>query len=243
LQLLLIEDDRNSGGWLADRLAGSGIVTRSAGSSEQALRDGSAARSEAVIVDAGMAGSEGDRHVRPLRNGGIDQPLMVLSARGSWRDRVASLDAGADDYLIKPVRAEEVAARLRAIIRRSAGRAHDRLQAGGIELDLKARMASHDGIPIDLTRNEYLLLRLFLLRPGAVLAYGEIRDHLYKEPGERSLNAIEVHVARLRGKIGRTRIRTVRGVGYSFVAGAAQSAGFPAPVNSAGAFAAWCPEI
>jgi two-component system, OmpR family, response regulator len=216
VQLLLIDEDQAFGSWLSERLMKSGFVTRVAGSAEQALRSGLAAKVAAVLVNLGNIGSASGRHVRPLRDGGMSQPLMVLSSQCQWQDRVDCLDAGADDYLTKPVRAEEVAARLRAIIRRTAGSTSDCIAYGEIEMDLKARMVRLEGEPLELTRNEFRMLRLFLLHPDRILTHRELRDRLYAEPSERSLNAIEVYIARLRNKIGKHRIRTIRGIGYKF---------------------------
>lgn len=225
MQLLLIDEDRNFGCWLSDRLADAGFVARAAGSAEQALRSGLADRTTAVIVNVGASGQAGHRHVRPLRDAGVSQPLMVLSSQCHWRERVDCLDAGADDYLTKPIRAEEVAARLRAIIRRSLGQTGDCIACGDIELDIKGRSASLAGRHLDLTRNEFRLLRLFLLHRDRTLTHDELRDRLYSEPSARSINAVEVNIARLRRKIGRHSIRTIRGVGYRFVAEALENAG------------------
>ncbi len=214
MNLLLIEDESDSAGWLAERLSTSGFVVHRVISSQQALCEGLSENAAAVILDVGHSGPSGRELVKPLRDAGIEQPLVLLSARGSWRDKVESLDAGADDYLIKPVRAEEVAARLRAIIRRSAGSAIDRIAVGDMDIDLKGQIARLGGKPLDLTRNEFGLLSLFLMRAGRVLANQEIRSLLYSGATSRSVNAVEVHIARLRSKIGRERIRTIRGLGY-----------------------------
>jgi len=214
MRLLLIEHDRTFGGWLAERLSASGFGVIRNDSAEQALRDGFMERATAVIIDVGPSGLEGPALIRPIREAGHEQPVLILSARAGWREKVESLDAGADDYLIKPVRPEEVAARLRAVIRREAGSCNDRIALGEIELDLKGMNAWLAGQLLELTRNEFRLLRLFLLREGRVLAHHEIRDHLYANARDRSLNAVEVHVARLRRKIGRDKIRTIRRVGY-----------------------------
>lgn len=249
LQLLLIEEDRDFGCWLSDRLQDSGFITRESGSAEQALRSGLAARSSAVIVNLGAFGQAGARHVRPLRDAGVWQPLIVLSSQCHWRERVECLDAGADDYLTKPVRAEEVAARLRAIIRRSAGSTGDCIVSGDIEIDIKGRSARLGGEPLDLTRNEFRLLRLFILNQERVLTHDELRGKLYAQPSGRSHNAVEVNVARLRRKIGRNAIRTVRGLGYRFVANASKSPERPHNGEAADDIAsglpleAWCPAI
>lgn len=214
MNLLLIESDRNSTGWLAERLPEWGFVPRRASSTQHALSSGLASQAVAMIIDMGPAGLPGCELIRPLRAAGHNQPLMLLSPHGGWRDKVDCLDAGADDYLIKPVRAEEVAARLRVILRRCAGSAEDCVRAGALELNLKARTASVGGQPLDLTRNEYRLLRILMLQANQIIPPEQIREQLYPGMAARSLNAVEVHVARLRRKVGEDHIRTVRGVGY-----------------------------
>jgi len=218
VQLLLIESGLDSLGWLAERLAGSGFVVRQVHSLEQALQDGVAERATAVIADIGHSGPQGQAIATLLRKAGMTQPLMILSARGDWRERVETLDAGADDYVAKPVRSEEVAARLRALIRRSIGSPTDQITVGDIELDLKARCAWLAGKCLNLTRNEFRLLRLFLLQPERIMTHQEIRDRLHSGEADCSRNAIEVQIARLRRKVGRHRIRTIRGVGYRYIA-------------------------
>ncbi len=218
MQLLLIENEHNAAGWLADRLPGTGFTAVRARSLDHALCDGAEINVSAVVVDLGSYARHGYDSVRALRDSGIDQPLMILSSQSDWRDRVECLDAGADDYLVKPVRAEEVTARLRAIIRRFAGRASNRLVSGDIEIDLKAKWATLAGQPLDLTRNELRLLRLFLMRPDAIMSHQQLAEMLYEDAQERSLNTIEVQIARLRRKIGKQRIRTIRSIGYRFAA-------------------------
>ncbi len=142
---------------------------------------------------------------------------MILSPIGNWRDKVDCLNCGADDFLFKPIRGEEVTARLRAVIRRFAGRSTDRMRAGDIELDLKARSAWIGGDPLDLTRNEFRLLRLFVMRSERFLSGEELLGQLYARKQDRSTNSVEVQIARLRRKIGKGRIQTLRGVGYRLV--------------------------
>ena len=225
LQLLLIGEDASSCDWLAGRLSESGFVPSAALSADQALRSGLAERASALIVNVATSGQAEHRFVRPLRAAGILQPLLVLSSQCDWRERVDCLDAGADDYLTKPVRAEEVAARLRAIIRRSLGQTGDSIVCGDIELNIKARTASLNGEFLDLTRNEFRLLRLLLLHRDRALTHAELRNRLYSEPSQGSINAVEANIARLRRKIGKHSIRTIRGVGYRFIAGSLEGEG------------------
>ena len=219
MQVLLIEMDPASSGWLGERLPQAGFATRLANSPGQALLDDFAQGVAAIIVDIGQGEPKAFAVTEFLRKAGLCQPLVILAAHGDWRDKVDCLDAGADEYLLKPVRTEEIAARLRTIIRRCAGNPTDRIMVGDIELDLKAKCAWRAGECLDLTRNEFRLLCLFLLRPDHVMSHEEIRAQLYTGKGKCSLNAIEVQISRLRRKVGQDRIRSVRGIGYRYVIG------------------------
>ena len=216
MRLLLIDKDREQSGWLADRLAGNGFAARLALSPEQAVANRMAEGAAVVVLDHGLSPGPANPAVRALRQNGIDQPLIVLSARDDWRDKIDCLDAGADDFVLKPVRSEEIAARLRAIIRRSAGQSSDRIQLGGLDLDLKSRCAWLDGKCLNLTRNEFRLLRLFMLYPERILGHNDVLDQLNPGGARPSANAAEVLIGRLRRKIGPGLISTVRGVGYRF---------------------------
>ena len=217
MQLLLIEMDQASSGWLAERLSKLSFVPRLAQSPEQALSDGLTRGITAIVVDIGHDRADANSTVDMLRKAGLCQPLMIVAAHGDWQDKVNCLDAGADEYLVKPVRSEEIAARLRAIIRRCAGNPTDRIVIGDLDLDLKAKCAWRAGECLDLTHNEFRLLRIFLLNPEKTMSHAEIRERLYPGGDRRSANAIEVQIARLRRKVGQNRILTVRGLGYRFV--------------------------
>lgn len=219
MQLLLIDGAQGSGELLAQRLAPAGFKARLASSVNGALGNGENDNFMAVLIDHGRSAPPAAEVVAPLRSAGIDQPLLVLSARDDWREKVACLDAGADDFLVKPVRSEEVAARLRALIRRNAGASTDRIISGDIDLDLRRQCAWKGGHCLDLTRNEFRLLRLFLFGPNQVLRKAQIRDALWGTATDVSDNAIEVQVARLRRKLGPASIQTLRGLGYRMNAG------------------------
>lgn len=214
MRLLLIEDDARLANRLAARLADDGMVVEHADSAERALSFRSFDTLAALIVDIGLPGIDGVAFIRRIRAMGIAIPILVLSARGNWEEKVEGLNAGADDYVVKPVRAEELIARLQALLRRAAGQSGECLAAGGIELDLRQKAARIDGETIDLTQTEFRLLQMFLLRPSQVLSQSEILDQLYSATDGRDANTIEVNIARLRRKIGKDAIRTVRGLGY-----------------------------
>jgi DNA-binding response OmpR family regulator len=185
---------------------------------EFACRNRLAAHAEAIIVDMSECGRAAAQVVRRLRQARIDRPLIVLSPPCDWRERIDNLEAGADDHITMPFRSEEIVARLHAVIRRRAGSATDRMAAGNLELDLRTSSAWLDGECLNLTRNEFRLLRLFLLRADHTMSQQEIWSHLNEDASTCSTNAVEVQIARLRRKVGRTRIRTLRGTGYRYVA-------------------------
>ncbi len=217
MRLLLIDPSNGNSQWLGGKLADLGFQPSMARMSLEVVRRGLADHVDAVVIDLGASSPSGATFVRPLRSAGIAKPIMLLSDQGDWRERVASFDAGADDYLLKPVRTEEIAARLRALIRRSGGTATDRIVFGDIELDLKQRCAWRGGQCLDLTRNEFRLLRLFMFAPDRTISHDEIQQNLQRGQIECSRNATEVQIARLRRKLGHDRIRTLRNLGYRFV--------------------------
>lgn len=214
MRLLLIEDDPRLAARLAARLVSDGMIVEHAASAERAPGVSELEGFAALIIDIGLPGINGVEYIRRVRALGCTLPILVLSARGTWEEKVEGLNAGADDYVVKPVRAEELVARLQALLRRAAGQVSTRLSAGGIELDQQQKTAWLDGAPIDLTQIEFRLLQLFLLRAGHVLPHADILDHLYPAAKEREPNTVEVHIGRLRRKIGKDAIRTVRGLGY-----------------------------
>jgi len=212
--LLLIDQASAAIDVLAQRIASAGFLPQVLDSAADAAASPLRESATALLLDQGREAPHAAEAVAALRAAGIAQPVVVLSARDDWRERVATLDAGADDFVVKPVRSEEVAARLRAAIRRRAGACTERLVLGDIELDLQARRALQAGTPIPLTRNEFRLLQLFALAPGSFMSKSQIGGSLW--PGDRTIsgNAVEVLVARLRQKLGADHIRTVRGLGY-----------------------------
>ncbi|MEQ1547044.1 MAG: response regulator transcription factor [Chakrabartia sp.] len=214
MRILLIEDDQEIASRFVVRLSESGFVVEHAHDAEAALAWPDPNRFSALIVDLGLPGMDGISLVKQWRNRKLTTPILILSARGSWQEKVDGLNAGADDYVVKPIRAEEIAARLHALTRRAAGQTSHKLSAGKIELDPAAKAVWLEGVQINLSQMEYRLLHLLLLRAGHILAQGDILDHLYSMTSERDLNTVEVHIGRLRRKIGRDAITTVRGLGY-----------------------------
>ena len=167
-----------------------------------------------MVVDVGLPGMSGTEFISIARRRGVSAPILVLTARGSWKEKVIGLNAGADDYVVKPVRAEEIIARLHALLRRAAGQPRPDLARGNLELDEQSKMAYRDRLEIGLTQTEFRLLQLFIHRPGRILSQSDILDQLYPMAEEHDLNTVEVQVGRLRRKIGKDAIKTIRGLGY-----------------------------
>ena len=168
----------------------------------------------AIILDIGRTGSSGLETVRHWRRHGLTTPVLILSASACPEDRMEGLGAGADDYVSNLARPEEIAARLNALIRRASGFTADILQVGPLSLQLSSRSVLLDGCTIELTRMEYYLLRLFMLRAGHIISQTEIIDQLYSLDANPDLNTVEVHIGRLRRKVGHAIITTIRGIGY-----------------------------
>lgn len=214
MQLLLIEDDVELAKRMRSKLASAGFAIEHVASAEAALDWPSLDVFAAMVVDVGLPGMSGTDFISMARRRGVSAPILVLTARGSWKEKVVGLNAGADDYVVKPVRAEEIIARLHALLRRAAGQARPILRAGNLELDEQSKTAYRDSLEIGLTQTEFRLLQLFIHRSGRILSQSDILDQLYPMAEEHELNAIEVQVGRLRRKIGKDAIKTVRGLGY-----------------------------
>jgi DNA-binding response OmpR family regulator len=169
---------------------------------------------DAVVLDLGLPQMSGLDVLRKWRAFGLKMPVLILTARGSWPEKVDGLNAGADDYITKPFHIPEVAARLNALIRRSAGLASATHTHKGITLDTSAGKAFHDGRPIELTAKELRMLNYFMHRIGRVISQAELTEHLYSLDDSRESNTIEVYISRLRRKFGADLIKTIRGLGY-----------------------------
>jgi len=216
LRLLLVEDDAELGRRLSERLRGADFAVDLARSFGEAESWPDLDKIAAIVLDLGLPDGDGIDLVRALRAKRVDCPILILTARGSWQDKVEGLNAGADDFVVKPVRFEELLARLNALFRRQLGKRESRLEAGNLSLDPIAKAAELDGALLALSRQEFRLLHLFMRRPGQVLPQADILEHLYELDKARELNTVEVLVGRLRRKIGRDRITTLRGLGYRF---------------------------
>lgn len=218
LRLLLIEDDGELARRLSNRLRDAGFAVDVAGSQADGEGWPDLDKIAAIILDLGLPDGNGLDLLRYWRARRVDCPVLILTARGSWQDKVEGLNAGADDFVVKPVRFEELLARLHALLRRHVGGRAQWIEAGGVRLDPVGRNAEVDGAALALSKQEFRLLQLFVRRPGQVLSQGDILEHLYDLDAQRDLNAIEVLVSRLRRKVGASRIKTLRGLGYRFEA-------------------------
>ncbi len=216
MRLLLVEDDPELGRRLGDRLRSSDYAVDIAVTREEGEAWPDLDKIAAIILDLGLPDGDGVDLLRHWRAGGLNCPILILTARGSWQDKVEGLNAGADDFVVKPVRFEELQARLNALFRRHMGKRESTIEIGGLTLDPLVHVVEDKGQPLALSRKEFNLLHLFMRRAGQILPQTDILEHLYELDAERELNTIEVLVGRLRRKIGRERITTLRGLGYRF---------------------------
>lgn len=215
MRLLLVEDDEPLRIRVAGQLEAAGFAVDQADNGVEAEHLGDEIDYDAVVLDLGLPQRDGLSVLSSWRSRGRRLPVLVLTARDAWFEKVEGFKAGADDYLAKPFHIEELVARLRALVRRGGGQEGALLAWGGLSLDEDCRSVAVDGgPPVDLSRIEYRLLRIFLGRPGRVLSKELIAEHLYDDTTENDSNVIEAHVRRLRRKIGADRVETVRGQGY-----------------------------
>ncbi|MGE0802426.1 MAG: response regulator [Lautropia sp.] len=214
MRLLLVEDDAMIGEAALDLLRGEHYAVdwvRDGTLADTALRTQSY---DLVVLDLGLPGLDGLEVLRRLRARRNRTPVLITTARDQVAERVAGLDAGADDYLLKPYEFDELLARLRALLRRAAGRAEPVFEHGGVTIDPATREVTRDGRAVTLSAREWAVLEALLLRPGAVLSRAQLEEKLYSWRTEVSSNAVEVYVHGLRRKLGADLIRNVRGVGY-----------------------------
>ncbi len=217
MRLLLVEDDPELVKDLRPDLEQSGYAVDCADDGEEALFLGETEAYDLVVLDLGLPRLGGLKVLGKWRASGIDVPVLILTARDSWQEKVDGLKAGADDYLTKPFHHEELLARLHAFLRRRHGSVSAKLEAQGVVLDEEHQQVHVAGnSPVKLTATEFRLLRYFMLNPGKPLSKTRLTEHVYAQDFDRDSNLIEVYVSRLRDKIGRDRIETRRGQGYVF---------------------------
>lgn len=214
MRILVVEDDPNLQRQLDKALSGGGYVVESARDGEEGCFLGETVEFDAAVLDLGLPKMNGIDVLRRWRAAGRTLPVLILTARDQWSDKVAGIDAGADDYLAKPFHMAELLARLRALIRRSAGHADPLLRNGRLTLDTRSGDVALDGKPVALTAFEQRLLGYLMHRIGRIVGRSEIIEHIYAQDFDRDSNTVEVFVGRLRKKLGADLIETVRGQGY-----------------------------
>ncbi|MEM8749424.1 MAG: response regulator transcription factor [Pseudomonadota bacterium] len=214
MRILVVEDDTELNRQLTTMLSDEGYVIDSTTDGEEGHFLGDTEPYDAVVLDIGLPGMDGISILEKWRRDGRTMPVLLLTARDRWSDKVAGIDAGADDYVAKPFHVEEVLARLRALIRRAAGHASSEIEIGAVRLDTRGSKVTHNGAPVKLTSHEYRLIEYLMLHKGQVVSRTELIEHLYDQDFDRDSNTIEVFVGRLRKKIHSDVIETVRGLGY-----------------------------
>ncbi len=214
MRVLLVEDDRRIAADIARALTASGYVVETVDDGEEAWFRGDTEDYGAVVLDLGLPKMDGLSVLKRWRSSGRRMPVLILTARGSWAERVDGIDAGADDYLPKPFRMEELLSRLRAIVRRSSGQASSVISVGDVTLDERQMKVSVRGVPIALSPLEYRLVAYLLMRRGRVVSQHELDENVYGPGEDHGSNALEVLVGRVRRKLGVDLIETRRGFGY-----------------------------
>ncbi|QGZ36815.1 response regulator transcription factor [Stappia indica] len=214
MRLLVVEDDKDLNRQLAEALGEAGYVVDTAFDGEEGHFLGDTEPYDAVVLDLGLPVLDGLSVLERWRRDGRAMPVLILTARDRWSDKVAGIDAGADDYVAKPFHMEEVVARLRALLRRAAGHASNEISVGPFRLDIRAGKVTKDGSTIKLTSHEFRLISYLMHHKGRVVSRTELIEHLYDQDFDRDSNTIEVFVGRLRKKLDSDLIETVRGLGY-----------------------------
>ncbi len=215
MRVLIVEDEPTLGNQLKNTLEHNGYAVDLATDGEDGHYMGSTENYDAIILDLGLPEVDGLTVLDRWRKEGRVTPVLVLTARDSWSDKVAGLDAGADDYLAKPFQAQELIARLRALIRRASGNASSELLSGDVRLDTRSGRVTLNGDPVKMTAQEYKLLSYLMHHKGKVVSRTELIEHIYDQDFDRDSNTIEVFVTRIRKKLGQDVITTIRGLGYS----------------------------
>jgi two-component system, OmpR family, response regulator len=214
MRVLIAEDDDKLAAMVAATLEAQGFVAEREHDGEVIHYRGESENFDAVLLDLGLPSLDGLTILRRWRKAGRTTPILILTARGQWEERVEGIEAGADDYLVKPFHMEELVARLRAVIRRSNGLAATPIHIGDYSLDTRLMQLSRDGLPVDLTPQEYKALVYLAHHRGKVVSQLELTEHIYNQDFERNSNSIEVLIGRLRRRLGSDLIKTRRGFGY-----------------------------
>ena len=214
MRVLVVEDETLLSQQLALALEQAGYAVDRAEDGERADYFVTTEAYDAILLDLGLPKTDGLTLLRRWRESGLGVPVLVLTARGSWSEKVQGIDGGADDYVTKPFRMEEVLARLRALIRRASGQLRPELRSGSLVLDPRLARVTLDGVPVRLTSHELRVLTYLMHHRGRVVSQAELTEHIYAQSFDRDSNTVEVFVARLRRKLGSALIETVRGLGY-----------------------------
>ncbi|HKQ94442.1 MAG TPA: response regulator transcription factor [Aestuariivirgaceae bacterium] len=214
MRLLVVEDDPDLNRQLVTAFTDAGYAVDTAKDGEEGHYLGDTEPYDAIVLDIGLPVMDGVSVLEKWRRAGRKTPVLILTARDRWSDKVAGFDAGADDYVSKPFHMEEVLARIRALVRRSAGQASSEFVCGPLMLDTKSARVTVDGKAVKLTSLEFRLLSYLMLHKGRVVSRTELVEHLYDQDFDRDSNTIEVFVGRLRKKLGVDLLRTIRGLGY-----------------------------
>lgn len=214
MRLLVVEDDPDLNRQICSALTDAGYAVDKAFDGEEGHFLGESEPYDAIVLDLGLPKMDGISVLESWRRTGKMTPVLILTARDRWSDKVQGFDAGADDYVAKPFHMEEVLARIRALLRRASGHASSELSCGPVRLDARSSRVTVDGNPIRLTSHEYRLLAYLMHHSGRVVSRTELVEHLYDQDFDRDSNTIEVFVGRLRKKLGIDVIQTVRGLGY-----------------------------
>ena len=214
MRILLVEDEPALAAQLTEGIRSAGYVVDVAGNGLDGHFMGNTEPYDAVVLDIGLPQMDGITVLRKWRAAGRSMPVLILTARDTWHEKVAGIDAGADDYLAKPFHMEELLARLRALIRRAGGHASTELVCGPLTLDTRSSRVSVDGAALTLTSHEYRVLAYLMHHQGEIVSRGDLTEHIYAQDFDRDSNTVEVFIARLRKKLPPGLIETVRGLGY-----------------------------
>jgi two-component system OmpR family response regulator len=217
MRILVVEDEPTLAAQLAEGVREAGYVVDVAHNGLDAHFMGDTEPFDAVVLDLGLPQMDGITVLKKWRDAGRTMPVLILTARDSWHEKVAGIDAGADDYLTKPFHMEELLARLRALIRRAGGHASAELACGPVTLDTRNNRVTVEGRTLTLTSHEYRVLAYLMHHPGEVVSRGDLVEHIYAQDFDRDSNTVEVFIGRLRKKLPPGLIETVRGMGYRLV--------------------------